>query len=64
MNDQFTEQQLSNWRKYERVRKGGKWNMFDPRACQATRLSEDEYSFVMRHFSALKTAVKAIDKQK
>jgi hypothetical protein len=54
---EFTDYQLANWKSYERVRKGGKFNMFDPRARAATRLDHEEYSFVMRHYSALKVAV-------
>lgn len=52
----FTEDQLSDWRKFEEVRKGGKWNMYDPQARAATGLTGDEYSFVMRNYSKLKAA--------
>lgn len=50
----FTKQQLAQWRSYERVRSDGKYNMFDPRARQATKLSAGAYSFVMKNYSALK----------
>lgn len=50
----FTEQQLNDWLAYERVRKGGRWNMFDPAARRAAKLGEDEYRFVMRNYSKLK----------
>ena len=53
----FTPEQLEAWKAYERVRKGGRYNMFDPRARKATKLSGDEYSFVMHNFSELKAAV-------
>lgn len=52
----FTEQDLKDWRAYERVRKGGRYNMFDPRARRATGLDSDRYSFVMKNFTELKEA--------
>jgi hypothetical protein len=55
----YTPAQIADWRAYERVRKGGKYNMFDPRARRATGLSGDDYSFVMRNYSALRTAATA-----
>jgi hypothetical protein len=54
---EFTADDLADWKAYERVRKGGKWNMFDPRARRATGLSEERYSFVMEWYSELKAAV-------
>jgi len=59
MDTQFTEQQLKNWRAFEDVRSGGYYNMFDPRARQATGLSSEDYVFVTRNFSELKKAVQA-----
>jgi len=55
----FTAEQLENWVAYEAVRKGGRWNMFDPNARAATGLDRDEYTFVMRNFSALKAAAES-----
>lgn len=55
----FTERQIKAWRSYERVRQKGAYNMFDPRARAAARLSSEEYAFCMRHFSALKEAANA-----
>ena len=52
----FTFIQISNWRKYEKVRLGGRWNMFFPQARMATGLSEDDYAFCMDHYSELKDA--------
>jgi len=52
----FTEQQIKDWRAYEKVRAGGRWNMFFPQARAATGLTSDEYSFVMDNFDALKKA--------
>ena len=50
----FTEQQVADWRAYEKVRKGGRWNMFDPNARRATKLDGERYAFVMKNFSRLK----------
>lgn len=55
----FTSDDLQDWRAYERVRKGGRYNMFDPRARRATGLSDERYSFVLRNFSKLKAAAEA-----
>ena len=55
----FKPEDFSAWKLYERVRKGGKWNMFDPRARRATGLSGERYSFVMRNYSALRAALEA-----
>lgn len=52
----FTAKQIADWKRYEKVRAGGKYNMFDPRARQATGLSMERYSFVMQNYSELKTA--------
>lgn len=55
----FTEQEIANWMIYERVRKGGKFNMFDPRAQGMSRLSSTEYGFCMKNYSNLKIAAEA-----
>lgn len=55
----FTKEQLSDWRAYERVRKSGRYNMFDPRARQATGLDKEDYVFVMQNFSELKAVAEA-----
>ena len=55
---EFTNQQLQNFKKYFGVQMGGRYNMFDPRARAATGMSEDEYTFVMENYSALKEASK------
>ena len=56
-NPAFTPDQLADWKRYERVRQGGNWNMYDPQARRATRLSEDRYRFVMRNYVALQDAI-------
>jgi len=50
----FTPKQISNWRKYEKVRQSGRWNMFFPKTRAATKLSREDYSFVMENFVELK----------
>lgn len=50
----FTAKQISDWRAYERVRKDGRWNMYDPNARNATGLSAERYRFVMQNFAGLK----------
>ncbi len=54
----FTTEQLADWRKYEKVRLSGRFNMFDPRARRATGLNGERYSFVMENFSELRDAQK------
>ncbi len=56
-NQLFEPAALEAWKKYERVRKGGRYNMFDPRARQQTGLSREQYSFVIKHYSDLKEAI-------
>ena len=50
----FTEAQVADWRRYERVRKSGRHNMFFPEARRATGLDAERYQFVMKNYSALK----------
>jgi len=59
----FTAQQVQNYRNYEYVRSGGKYNMFDPRAVIATGLRKDEYSFVMKNYKQLQEAFETNSKQ-
>ena len=54
----FTPEQITDWKVYERVRKGGKYNMFELRARQATGLGSEEFSFVMHNYNGLKEAAK------
>ena len=53
----FTAKQLQDFKAYRKVQMGGKYNMFDPRARRATKLSESEYVFVMKNYTALKKEV-------
>ena len=52
----FTKIEIANYKKYERVRAGGRYNMFDPRAMAATGLIKEEYLAVMRDFTELHQA--------
>ena len=58
----FSKAQLADWRAYERVRAGGRFNMYDPRARKATGLNAQHYSFVMEHFSELRAEPERISK--
>jgi hypothetical protein len=60
---EFTPQQLKDWKAFERVRKSGRYNMYDPRARRATKLSSGRYSFVMQFFTELKSAVESAKAQ-
>ena len=53
----FTEQQLENWKVYEKVRKSGRFNMFDSNARKLTGLSREEYLFVMKNYENLEKEV-------
>ena len=55
----YTEAQISDWKRYEKVRQSGRHNMFFPEARRATGLDAERYAFVMRHFSALKEAAES-----
>lgn len=56
---EFTAAQIADWKAYERVRKGGRFNMYDPRARRATKLDGERYSFVMKNYSALRDCMLA-----
>lgn len=56
MAEQFTKAQLDDWRAYEKVRKGGRWNMYDPQAFRATGLTGDQFLFVWKNYTELKEA--------
>lgn len=53
----FTKQQLNDFRVYEDVRRGARFNMFDPNARALTGLDRAEYIFVMENYEALRAAV-------
>ena len=48
-----TKQQLEDWKRYERVRKGGRYNMYFPQARAATGLSRERYAYAMDNYAEL-----------
>lgn len=52
----FTPQQLSDWRRYEKVRASGRFNMWFPQAREATGLTLERYIFYLENYSELKKA--------
>jgi len=56
-NKKFTDQQLEDFRRYEAVRVEGLYNMFTYEAKEATGLNPERFVFVMKNYSALKSAV-------
>lgn len=50
----FSDKEVADWEKYEKVRKSGLFNMFDPRAQRSARLNDDEYLLCMKHYIDLK----------
>lgn len=52
----FDAGRIADFRNYEAVRASGAYNMFDPRARDASGLTREEFLFVMDNFSALKAA--------
>jgi hypothetical protein len=55
----FTKKQIKDWKAYEKVRSGGRYNMFDPRAKIAAGLCREDYLFVMAHYEKLREQAKA-----
>lgn len=60
MEHTHTEQELANFKAYERVRQSGKWNMFSREAQLATGLDRDEYIFVMKNYESLQAQAEAL----
>lgn len=54
----FTKKQIRDWRRYEKVRQGGRYKMYDPRARRATGLGSESFRFVMLNYTKLKEASK------
>jgi hypothetical protein len=52
----FTKQQIEDWRSYEKVRLGGRFNMFDPRAMREAKLNREQFIFCMVNYTELKEA--------
>ncbi len=56
MTTTYNKVSIANWKRFEKVRAGGKYSMFDPRARRLTGLDLDSYAFVMKNYSELRTA--------
>ena len=52
----FTQQEIANWEKCEKVRQSGEFNMFAIQAQEASGLTYDEFMFVMKNYSELANA--------
>lgn len=57
----FYPHQLEYWKRVERVRASGRWNMLSREARIVTGLKEDQYLFVLNNYEELE---KAVAKQK
>lgn len=57
----FSKTQLNNWWSYEKIRRSGKYNMFDRLAQIVSGLTEEEYFFCIDNYSLLKRAFEAYD---
>ena len=52
----YTPEQVADWRRYEKVRQGGRFNMLDRRARKLTGLSGERYGFCLQNYLGLKAA--------
>lgn len=50
----FSNYQITNWRRYERVRASGKWNIWDERAMIESGLERADYIFCLKNYQRLK----------
>lgn len=48
--DAFEKIRKNDFVAYERVRVGGRFNMFDPRATALSGLSEERYLAILKHY--------------
>ena len=53
----YNERDIIDWRAYERVREGGVYNMFDPRARIMTGLSQERYIFILGNYSTIQDQI-------
>lgn len=58
---EFTKLQLDQWKVYEHVRRSSKFNMFTKEARRATGLNEEDYMFIIDHYSELAHVVQHAD---
>jgi len=52
----FTQQEIANWEKYEKVRQSGEFNVFAIQAQEVSGLTHEEFIFVMKNYSELAAA--------
>jgi hypothetical protein len=52
--NKFSPDQIQMYLAYETVRVSGLFNMFDPRAREATGLTKEDFLFVMGQFNSLR----------
>lgn len=58
----FLDSVHEDWRSYETVRQSGRWNMYDPRAREASGLDREEYLFVLKNYSEIREEVERLAK--
>jgi hypothetical protein len=56
MSQDFTEEQLADFKAFRFVQNIGKYNMLDPCARKATGMTMERYSFTMDNYKALREA--------
>ncbi len=56
MPDGFTDTQIANFRRYEKIRLRGGYNMLSVAAARATKLANKDYMFVLKNYRALSEA--------
>ena len=54
MITKHTPKQIENWRQYEIVRQGGRYNMVSPQARSLTGLNVNEYMYCLKNYSSLR----------
>ena len=57
MNTRFSDRDIVDWRSYERVRLSGRFNMFDPRACEMTGMTKERYIFILEQYSNIQDQI-------
>jgi hypothetical protein len=50
----YTDQQIQNWKRFEKVRQSGKFNMFSSDARAKAELFKDDHLFIIKNYDGLK----------
>jgi len=58
-NNKYSENDIRDWKRYERVRLGGMYNMFDPRAIESTGLTTERYRFILQNYSEISEQIES-----